>query len=145
MRAGSAPSDAGAGEMNVMKKVVPALLLALALLPAAAAQRRAGKDPCDDPQSQPEMNLCARERFKAADAARSRAYDRLAAKLEGDPRERLKAAEAAWLRYRDDNCVYEASIYEGGTIKPTVYSSCLERVTKARTAELRLQLRELGW
>ena len=124
-----------------MKRILLALLLSCAALSAAAsAQRRAPDDPCRDPQSQAEMNLCASTRFKAADAELDRVYNRLMTKVGGDAK--LKAAEVSWLKYRDDNCDYEASQYEGGSIKPLIYSSCLERMTKARTAELRGQLKE---
>lgn len=122
-------------------------MLSCAALSAAAdaAQRRKAKDPCDDAQSQAEMNMCAAAKFKAADAELNRVYNRLVSKLGEDStqRERLKAAETAWLKYRDDNCEYESSFYEGGSIRPLIHSSCLERMTKARTAELRGQIEEL--
>ena len=128
-----------------MKRTLPALLLSCAALAAAApAQRRGAKDPCADAQSQGEMNVCTSKRFEAADAELNRVYNQLASMLKDDEaqRARLKAAEVSWLKYRDDNCDYEASVYEGGSIKPLIRSSCLERMTKARTAELRGQIKE---
>ncbi len=130
-----------------MKRIFPALLLSCVALSASApAQRRAAKGPCDDPQSQVEMNTCAREKFKAADAELNRVYNRLVSLL-GDneaQREKLKAAETAWLKYRDDNCEYEASFFDGGSMRPLILSSCFERMTKARTAELRGQIKEMN-
>ena len=128
-----------------MKRIVLALLLSCEAV-SASAQRRAVKDPCRDPQSQAEMNLCAREKFKAADAELNRVYNRLASKLGDDEgrREKLKAAETAWLKYRDDNCEYEASFFDGGSMRPLILSSCFERMTKARTSELRGQIEELN-
>jgi uncharacterized protein YecT (DUF1311 family) len=122
-----------------MKKIAPALLLSLGLLCAAAAQekKRAEKDPCEDSKTQLDMNLCYQKQFKAADAELNRVYNRLASKLEGEGRAKLKASEVSWLKYRDDNCDYEAFLYEGGTLQPAIYSTCMERVTKVRTAELR--------
>ena len=125
-----------------MRRILFCAALAAFLLPAAAAQKRAAKDPCDDPQAQSEMNICADQRFKAADAALNRVYNQLASKLEGEPRAKFKAAALSWIKYRDDNCDYEASNFEGGSMQPLIYSSCLERMTKARTAELRQQLAE---
>jgi uncharacterized protein YecT (DUF1311 family) len=128
-----------------MKRTLLALLLSCAaLLTTTSAQRRAANDPCRDPQSQAEMNMCAAKRFKAADAELNRVYNRLVSKLvdnEGQ-REKLKAAETAWLKYRDDNCEYEASFFDGGSMRPLILSSCFERMTKARTAELRGQIKE---
>jgi len=129
-----------------MKRSLLALALSCAALSAAAyAQKRAADDPCRDPQSQAEMNMCAAKKFKAADAELNRIYNRLVSRLADNAgqRERLKAAEVSWLKYRDDNCDFEASRYEGGSIKPLIHGSCLERMTKARTAELREQIEEL--
>ncbi|MDT7809731.1 MAG: hypothetical protein QOJ70_3544 [Acidobacteriota bacterium] len=126
-----------------MKIIVSAILLSFALLVAAPAQKRAQRDSCDDAQSQSEMNICADKKFKAADAALNRVYNQLAPKLEADARAKLKAAEVSWLKYRDDNCDYEAAQFEGGSMQPLIYSSCLERMTKARTEELRGQLKDL--
>jgi uncharacterized protein YecT (DUF1311 family) len=130
-----------------MKRKLLALILSSAALSAAAsAQRRAADDPCRDPQSQAEMNMCAAKRFKAADAELNRVYNRLVSMLGGnsDNLARLKAAEVSWLKYRDDNCDYEADFFEGGSMRPLIYSSCLERMTKSRTAELRGQLKEMN-
>ena len=126
-----------------MKRIVSALLLSLTLLAAAPAQKRAQGDPCADPQSQSEMNMCAAKRFNEADAALNRVYNELASKLEADARARLKTAEVSWLKYRDDNCAYEAAAFEGGSMQPLIRSSCYERMTKARTEELRGQIKEL--
>ena len=128
-----------------MKKVLPALLLSCAaLLTTASAQKRAAGNPCDDARTQLDMNICADKQFKIADAELNRVYNQLASKLEEDKRAKLKAAEVSWLKYRDSNCDYEASVYEGGSMQPMTYSFCLERMTKSRTTELREQLKELS-
>lgn len=124
------------------RRLLAALLSCAALSAVASAQRRGASDPCRDPQSQAEMNMCAAKRFKAADAELNRVYNRLASMLEGDNLARLKAAEVSWIKYRDDNCGYEAGFFEGGSMRPLILSSCFERVTKARTAELRGQIKE---
>jgi uncharacterized protein YecT (DUF1311 family) len=90
-----------------------------------------------------DMNQCAHKEYEAADAELNRAYNQLAAKLEGDNKARLKEAELAWIKYRDANCEYESSLYLGGTMRPMVESYCLAGMTKSRTAELREQLKEL--
>lgn len=128
-----------------MKKIAATILLASALFSAAAApaQKTAEENPCDDAKTQLDMNVCADRQFKAADAALNRAYNQLASKLEAAARAKLKTAEVSWLKYRDDNCDYETASYEGGSMRPMVYSFCLERMTKARTAELRAQIAEL--
>lgn len=124
-----------------MKKIATALFLSgVALLIDASAQKHTVKSPCYDSHTQLEMNECADRQFQAADTELNRIYKQVVAKAENDPK--LKVAEVSWLKYRDDNCAYEASMYEGGSMQPMVYSFCLERMTKARTAELRDQLKE---
>ena len=127
-----------------MKKTATALLLLVPvfLSGAASAQKHALQVSCTDPQTQYEMNVCADRKYKAADAELNRVYNRLASMLEDKERAKLKATEVSWLKYRDDNCDYESSLYEGGSMRPAVYSSCMERMTKARTAELRGQIEE---
>ena len=128
-----------------MKRIVTATLLAFALLGAAPAQKQTQPDPCEGEgaETQSAMNMCAARKFKEADAALNRVYNQLAAKLEADARAKLKAAEVSWLKYRDDNCEYEAAPFDGGSMQPLIRSSCLERMTKARTEELRGQLKDL--
>ena len=125
-----------------MKRLFAALLLFTALLPDASAQKTAPQVSCRDPQSQYEMNVCSDRAYKAADAELNKVYNRLASKLDEAARAKLKAVEVSWLKYRDDNCDYESALYEGGTLQPAIYSSCMERMTKARTAELREQIEE---
>lgn len=130
-----------------MNRTLIALLLSCAALwTAANAQGRKAKDPCADAQSQAEMNICSAKKLKAADEELNRVYNRLTSVLSEDAaqRDRLKTAETAWIKYRDDNCEYESAVYEGGSIRPLIYNLCMERMTKARTAELRSQIKELA-
>jgi uncharacterized protein YecT (DUF1311 family) len=128
-----------------MKRIASAILLASVLLAAAHAQKQTERDPCEGEgaETQAAMNMCAAKKFKEADAELNRVYNQLASKVEAPYRAKLKAAEVSWLKYRDDNCDYETALYEGGTMRPMVYSFCLERMTKARAAELRQQIKEL--
>ena len=129
-----------------MKRVAPLLLPCLCLLFAVAApaqKKRAAKDPCPGAYTQYDMNACAHRAFQAADAALNRAYNQLSSKLDEGRRAKLKEAELAWLKYRDNNCEFVSSEYEGGSMRPMVHSFCLADVTRERTAELRRQLKEL--
>ena len=129
-----------------MKRAVLVLLPCLCLLAGSApAQKkgRATKDPCPGEHTQYEMNACAHREFQAADAALNRIYNQLSSKLDEGRRAKLKEAELAWLKYRDGNCEFVSSEYEGGSMRPMVHSFCLADVTRARTAELKGQLKEL--
>ena len=127
-----------------MKRIALALLVVACLLPLVAAsggqKEKKQQNPCEDAATQAEMNQCARKAHEAADAELNKAYNRFVAKLDEEQRAQLKAAELAWIKYRDSTCELEGSFYKGGTMRPMIYSYCLERVTKERTAELKLQL-----
>ena len=130
-----------------MKRILLCLLLSLAALPSVATFAQKGrqktKEPCaDTARTQLELNECANKDFKAADAVLNRVYNQLAAKLTDDEKAKLKEVELNWLKYRDANCTFEADAYAGGSIAPFTYSYCLARMTRARTAELREQLKD---
>jgi uncharacterized protein YecT (DUF1311 family) len=109
---------------------------------SAIGQKRKKTGPCTNPQTQVEMNPCAGNAFKAADAALNQVYQRLAAKLDDNEKVQLKEAQTAWLKYRDSNCEFVADQYKGGSIRPMIHGYCLANVTKKRTSELRIQIKE---
>lgn len=93
--------------------------------------------PCDDALTQRELNECSAEDYADADAELTRIYDSLMAEASGDEEERLRAAQRAWLPFRDAHCETKAALYEGGSIQPLIRASCLANVTRERTEHLR--------
>ena len=131
-----------------MKKFLWAgLLCALVACPAArvadAQKKKTAQDadPCPDAHTQLDMNVCADAQYKKADAELNRAYQQLV-RASGGSDAKLKAAQLAWLKFRDAECDYEASTYEGGSMMPMVYSFCLAEVTRERTKQFREILQE---
>lgn len=109
-------------------------------------QRKTVKDPCKDPLTQVEMNFCSKHRYEKADAELNLVYKQLMRELEGyekDHRPSFQQTQRIWLKYRDANCDSEASIYEGGSIRPTIYYSCLASVTQERTRRIKAFLDEV--
>ena len=129
------------------KRLLTPLLLAAcaAASVGATAGGQKGREPhpCEEFGSQAEATGCAHREYQAADAELNRVYKQLVAKVDAEEREFLKKAETAWIKYRDAECEFEDSFYAGGTIRPMINYFCMARVTKARTAELRLQLKNL--
>jgi uncharacterized protein YecT (DUF1311 family) len=126
-----------------MKKTALAILSSVCLLTfaSAAAQKQRQTNPCENAPSQYEANECAHKEYVAADAELNKVYSQLASKLEDqEQRAQLKAAELAWIKYRDTNCEFEGLFYKGGTMRPMIESFCKAGMTKARTAELRKQI-----
>ena len=103
---------------------------------------------CNNAQTQADMNQCAAEDYRKADAAmnaqwaETRAvlieWDKTtgAAKDEGAAK-RLLASQRAWLAYRDAACDVEGYSVQGGSMQPLTISSCLADLTTRRTEELK--------
>jgi uncharacterized protein YecT (DUF1311 family) len=94
---------------------------------------------CKKAATQMDMDYCAGLDFKAADAQLNALYRQMMAKYDEADREKLKAAEKAWLAYRDAECDYETASSIGGTIHPMVETMCQTDKTKARIKELKSQ------
>jgi uncharacterized protein YecT (DUF1311 family) len=126
-----------------MKRILISLILVICplSLSAPAQKRGAEKSPCEGTSgTQAEANACARDRHARAEAEMKRVYEQLMSELagyEGTEQQKLREAQTLWLQYRDANCESEASIYEGGSIRPAVYSTCLASMTRERTRRLR--------
>ena len=128
-----------------MTKIVFTAAVVLCLLVAlgGAAQAQAKKNPCDNAQTQVEINDCQAREYKKADAALNTVYKQLMTKLEDEgERAALKAAQVAWLKFRDSDCEFEAYQNKGGTIYPLIYDGCLTTLTQQRTKELRELLKD---
>lgn len=123
--------------------IVSICLLGVAVFPQ---KKKPERDPCKDPMSQVEMNLCSRRNYEKADAEMNKVYKQLMlelARYETNHRPKFQEAQLLWLKYRDAYCDSEASVYEGGSIRPTIYYSCLASVTQDRTRRLRAFLIEI--
>lgn len=110
------------------------LRLGLAALLLAAGPARAA-DPCAG-STQMDLNACAGAAYDRADAAMNQAYTRLMKRIGPKAQDGLKAAQKAWLPFRDASCALEAMGVAGGSMQPQVRSACLARVTAVRTKVL---------
>ena len=95
-------------------------------------------------QTQMEMNQVAAQGYYKADAELNKVYKVLMSKLDEKGKALLIKAENDWIKYRDSHCNFEASFYEGGSMQPMIYSSCLESVTMDRIKELKEAIKEFG-
>ena len=113
---------------------------AAALVLTAGAQAQVIK--CDQASTQTDMSLCADQAYRKSDADLNAAYRDVMARLKGnkDATTQLQAAQKAWLFFRDAECGFSASGVTGGSAYPMVLSLCLDKLTQARTKELRAYL-----
>ena len=136
-----------------------ALSAVLFIVFGPAQQKTGGKqssqDPCAGAETQAEANRCTTQQYGEADARLDSLYRKLLGELEkelADARRMknadqikyvekgltgLKEAERAWIRYRDLHCQAAAQQFEGGSIKPTIWNSCMTQVTEHRIEELK--------
>jgi len=91
---------------------------------------------CNNAQTQVEINQCAQLSYQNADKKLNQVYKQILSTLSGSRKPKLITAQQAWLKFRDTNCEFERSQYEGGTIAPTIYFGCLEQTTQKRTQQL---------
>lgn len=88
-------------------------------------------------QTQSDMNQSANADYKKADAELNKAYRDVLNKLDASGKTDLKAAQNAWIKYRDLDCKFQSGGAAGGSIQAMVVAGCLTDKTTARTAELR--------
>jgi uncharacterized protein YecT (DUF1311 family) len=107
--------------------IAAAMLLALASNPCASAQT-----------TQMDLDVCWRDRAAQADAQLNAAYKNAGVELRKmgiDPGV-LVPVQVAWISARDKTCAFESSMEAGGSIAPMMYSECVDRMTRARTARI---------
>ncbi|MAC77179.1 MAG: urease [Rhodobacteraceae bacterium] len=119
--------------MRLLPSLASLVLLALPVTAQAAC-------PGD---TQIELNECAAADYKTADAELNAVWKRAKAYYDrighgGD----LLDAQRKWLAFRDATCQVEIMPYDGGSIQPLIYSSCLTRTTRHRTEDLTQMLPE---
>ncbi|RCJ21994.1 hypothetical protein A6770_05050 [Nostoc minutum NIES-26] len=102
----------------------------------ASTTRLAQKLDCNNAQTQSDINRCAQLSYQSADKKLNQAYQQLLPKLDRSRKQKLIAAQLAWIKFRDTSCEFEKSEYEGGSIAPTIYFGCLEKTAKQRTQQL---------
>ena len=123
-----------------MKIIALAAMMTLSLVGARAedAPLYPATD-CGKFTTQMDLNKCAVDNLKSADKALNTTYQTLAAKQDSAAsKQRLKAAQRAWIAFRDRECAFEVGPQEGGgTIWPTENAGCLEGITATRIRELK--------
>lgn len=100
------------------------------------------EDPCPGSNTQFELNQCAARARDRADAELNKVYGQLMKAAGTTERVKLRAAQLAWIKFRDTHCDYESVGNKGGSIYPMVVSFCLAKVTDDRVKQLQEIWRE---
>jgi len=93
-----------------------------------------GSRPCGDKSTTRDMVECLAAKTKAADQHLNAAYKDLLQRIDPEQAEPLKAAERAWIQYRDANCQFYSA--HEGTISQLLGAECMRALTVDRAAEL---------
>ena len=109
---------------------------------AATNLQLAQRPNCNNPQTQSQMNICASIAYQNADRKLNQVYRQLLPKLSAARKQKLIAAQQAWIKFRDSSCEFERSAFEGGSIAPMIYGFCLADVTEQRTKDLQRYLED---
>lgn len=91
---------------------------------------------CKEPQTQMEINVCTGIEYQNADKRLNQVYQQLLPKLSATRKQKLILAQRAWISFRDANCEFEQSQFEGGTMAPAAKAGCMTQLTKTRTTQL---------
>jgi uncharacterized protein YecT (DUF1311 family) len=118
-------------------------LVGALLCPSGLLAQESG---CAEAETQAEMNACAAQDFKEADAALNetyleardhmRALDVSLGPDQAGAEQALLQAQRAWISFRDLSCAAEGYAYHGGSIEPMVVNFCLARLTAVRRDDL---------
>ncbi|WP_224814443.1 lysozyme inhibitor LprI family protein [Hasllibacter sp. MH4015] len=97
---------------------------------------------CSDRSALPQIALteCAARDNQFWDRLLNDAYQQVIARSDAAREENLRAAQRAWITFRDLTCQMEAADYEGGSIQPMILQACLARLTERRARDLETYL-----
>ena len=119
------------------------LALALCLFACPAAAQDVD---CANAQARLELTYCAEQDWMTADAALNDAYQAAMAAMQQvdaglEAKDRgavvnLRAAQRAWIIFRDAACAAEGYPMHGGSAEPMVIYACRARLTDQRAEDL---------
>ena len=119
-------------------KVPYVFYLLVAWFSLASAQGNPSKEDCTRTAlTELEMERCAARSLEAADESLNRTYRSVISELSPAQSRGLRAAQRAWVTYRDLDCASVRTGYGTGTGATLAGLNCLVRHTEDRTAQLR--------
>ena len=96
----------------------------------------AGSDPCLNAANQRELTECVGREYMKADEKLNDIYKSLLTSLDREHQLKLKAAQRAWITFRDAECDLQASEALHGSMEKQLRYTCLQEVTTARIKDL---------
>lgn len=113
------------------------LFVGLSGPPISAQHMNEPSGPCQTAGSMVDTSNCFVAAYKKADADLNESYRRIMLVLDDAGKESLRAAQRAWITYRDRACDAEASPYRRGSGAGVAQLACLEAATRSRDQFMR--------
>jgi uncharacterized protein YecT (DUF1311 family) len=122
----------------------------------AKIPERGYTDVCEAHATTVDFDTCYADQFRLFDQDLNRLYRNTLLALQGEIGEaykrgdqnqirydttaiaNLKAAQAAWVKYRDLQCSAAGQQFEGGSVEPIIIHKCMILVTRHRIDEIRI-------
>ena len=82
------------------------------------------------------MTQIAMNDYDKSDKILNSTYKNLMNLLDDKYKQKLISTQKQWIKFRDSNCQFEASQFEGGTIQPLIKYTCLQTITEQRIENL---------
>ena len=106
----------------------------------AVGQAKQEALPCSSETTTAGMRNCENLRYQRAQQALDSVYAELMKKLDATGKEKLRAAQSAWLQFRQAEADFQADMARGGTLAPLIKITVMADLTEARAAELKKSL-----
>ncbi len=106
----------------------------------AAAQAKQEVLPCGSETTTAGMRNCENLRFQHAEQALDSVYAELMKKVDKAGQAKLRAAQSAWLQFRQAEADFQADMARGGTLAPLIKITVMADLTESRTEQLRKAL-----
>ncbi len=82
------------------------------------------------------MNQCASDEYERQDAQLNQIYTRVMNGQNDGGKAKLRTLQRGWIKTRDRKCAAEKKEYDGGSMAPLVYLSCMTDETLRRIVRL---------
>ncbi len=81
---------------------------------------------------QPAMNQCAADEYQRQDIRLNRRYVAVMTRLTTAGKARLRTLQRGWIKQRDQRCAAEQATYDGGSMAPLIFHTCMTNETIKR-------------
>lgn len=98
---------------------------------------------CPNAMKQNDINQCVHGEMLKADKALNTTYSQFLKTLNAQDQQKLKESQRLWIQFKEKDCAFNASFYEGGSMQPMVLDICLMNKAQQRTKELKQLMNEL--